>query len=84
MIIGCAQPSPSPSSIDRVIRAGTCVARGNSEYAVPAMSSAAPTTVHSLRRRATTGIPRRTRKVASAKVLMTMPMTEGDSPMLVP
>ena len=84
MIIGCAQPRPRPSRKESAIRSGTCVTSGNREYAVPAISSAAQTTVHSLRRRASEGMNRRTAKVASAKLLITMPMVEADSPMRVP
>ena len=73
-----------PSRKDRAISRGTGVTRGNSEYATPAITSAAQTTVHSLARRATSGMNRRTTKVASAKLLMTIPMVEAESPICVP
>jgi hypothetical protein len=51
---------------------------------VPATTSAAHTTDQALSRRTIEGMTRRTAKVASAKLLMTMPMVEADRPICVP
>ncbi len=48
------------------------------------MTSAAKTTVHSCRRRATSGMASRTVNVAAAKLDITMPMVEADSPSWLP
>ena len=82
--MGWAQPRPIPRTNDSAISSGTLVKNGNSEYVPAVINRAAVMVCHSFTRRTSSGITRRTAKVAMAKVPMITPMVDADRPLREP